>query len=152
MESNNTKFAFLSQPLDSWPSALVYIAGWIVLLSIVAFIGLKYWEIFSANNRQATNTAVPDPRYRRRVIPRTPFPFASNLGPPPRRSPLGQGSSASDLSSYNQPRTPTSDEESHAQPKHRSNVARWSLAPRWVSIGAVDEGQIAKRRQARSSN
>lgn len=152
MASSIPKFAFLSQPLDSWIGALVYIAGWIVLLWIVAFIGRKYWEIFSANTSQAADTVVLDPRYRRRFMPRTPFPSASNLGSSPQRSPLSQVSSASDLPSNYQPRISTYDQESHAQRQRRFDIARWSLTPGWISVGAVDEGQIAKRRRARSSH
>lgn len=146
MASFNETIDILNQPLHSWISTFVYITVWIILLCIIAFIGLKYWEILSANRRQTSNTTVLDPRYGRRFTLRTPFPSPSSPGSSTRRSPLSQVTSASS-STYS-----SLDQGPHAQPTRRFKMARWPLAPGWISIGAVEEGRIAKRRRALSEN
>lgn len=151
MASQNPEFEVLSQPLDSCAWALVYIAGSVTLLCIVAFIGLKYYEVLSTN-RRISDTTVFNPTYRRRFVPRTPFLSRPSLRSPTRRTPLSQVSNASSIYSGYQSSSSDSHAVTHTQPTLRFTMARWRLAPGWVNIGAVEEGRIAKRRRALSGN
>lgn len=148
MASNNARFGVLGKPLESWLTAVVYVVGWIVLLCMVAFIGLKYWEILRGYGRQPANTTVLNPRYRRRFAARTPFPSPAR---PSHRSPLSQVTSASSSYFSDQSSASSIDQESQTRPRQRLKIARWRLAPGWVNIGPVEQGRIAKRRRASSA-
>lgn len=129
---------------------------WSVIVFVLAiygcaaiFIRLHYLKLFRAQRWRTTSQGGLEPPVVGRR--RNPSPYPSSVAFDYIRifapTSLASQSSSSDASTQ---RTPSTLESQVAEPVRRSALSRLAHAPRpgWVTIGSVEEGLIARRRQA----
>lgn len=151
-----TNGSMLEQASRSWTRALIYVVGWMIIISAVALIVRQYLEIFYPNMRIWRTQTTRSTHRPRHVLPRlrTPYPSRTPYSSPTRDGvatrPYSAGLVASALSTgSHQPTTATSttshEEDGAARPRW---ILRWPRSRRQISIGAVEEGRITRRRRA----
>ena len=133
-----------SQPSVGALTVLLHLTGWAVLLCVIFFIGLKYRDILRPRVNFPQTPRELRPRRQRRIrSTRAPNPSPARPGLVSGPVPLGLVTTA--LS------TETS-VSIHELPSERPRyILRWPRTRRRISIGAVEEGRIAQRRQASQS-
>jgi hypothetical protein len=135
----------------SWLGTIVRVVGCTALISVVIFIGLKYREVFTHNSPfPDTPYDLTPPRPQRRVRSlRAPHPSLACAGLSSGPAPASYAVSAT--SNDIEANYPTPDVEDLPAERTRY-ILRWPTNRRSVSIGAVEEGQIAQRRRASDAN
>ena len=132
---------FLSKPLESWVSTVLYFALCVVLGWTISFLGAKYVEILQPRRQ-------PLPRLN---LAQTPIPISASPACTPvstrfqgPRSPLSQVTTPYDIDFFSPATSPYTYKSGSPC---KSPAAYWPIVAKAVSVGRVTDSRIAQRRR-----
>ena len=131
---------FLSKPLNSWVSIVLYFALCVVLGWTITFLGAKYVEVLQTR-RQPLLRLTPAQSPLATFETPTTTPVSTRFGRP--RSPLSQVTTPHDIDFFSPGTSPYT--YKNGSPC-KSPAAYWPVVPKAVSVGSVTDSGIAQRR------
>lgn len=132
---------FLSKPLNSWVSIVLYFVLCAVLGWTITFLGAKYVEVLQPR-RQSLLRLSPAQSPLPTIETPASTPVFTRFGRP--RSPLSQVTTPYDIDFFSPGTSPYT--YKNGSPC-KSPAAYWPVVPKAVSVGRVTESGIAQRRR-----
>ena len=132
---------FLSKPLNSWVSIVLYFALCVVMGWIITFLGAKYVEVLQPRHQPLLRLNPAQSPLPTIETPTT-TPVSTRFGGS--RSPLSQVTTPHDIDFFSPGTSPYT--YKNGSPC-KSPAAYWPVVPKAVSVGRVTDSGIAQRRR-----